>query len=175
MSTVAFYLSILLQQHTPTPNKEHLISTSLPPGVVPPLWGVFWRRLSDGRGCLPWDHLLPGSGAGWRPGGSHLWDSGGLHLSLHLPHSRHRAPLRLSVQLHGLPVIWDVPPLRHHGVSCQPRFRFMFIIILDSSWVCLSQSRTLWMISCLCSVPLSGLYVLKTSWSQRMVTCGPQN
>lgn len=100
-----------------------LISSSLlyPPlpllGVIPPVWGVFRRWHSDSDGCCPGSHLLPGGFVGWCSSGSYLWDPGRLHLTLHLPHACHRATLCLCVQLHGLPVSWDVPPLWHHGVS----------------------------------------------------------
>lgn len=87
------------------------------PGVVPPVWGVFSGWLSDSVGWCPGNHLLPGSCVWWRSGRSYLWDPGCLHLTLHFPHPCYRAAFCLCVQLHGIPVSWDVPPLWHHGVS----------------------------------------------------------
>ncbi|KAJ8341056.1 hypothetical protein SKAU_G00333470 [Synaphobranchus kaupii] len=38
-----------------------------------------------------------------------------------LAHPRHRAALRLPLQLHGLPVLRGLPPVRHHGLDCMRR------------------------------------------------------
>ncbi|KAI3358808.1 hypothetical protein L3Q82_015209 [Scortum barcoo] len=47
-------------------------------------------------------------------GRSHLRPPGRLHVPLHLPHPSHRAPVRLPLQLHGLPLCRGLPPVGHH-------------------------------------------------------------
>ncbi len=52
-----------------------------------------------------------------RAGGCCVRSAGGFHVTLHGAHACDRAPVRLPLQLHGLPVGRGLPPVRHHGVS----------------------------------------------------------
>ncbi len=49
--------------------------------------------------------------------GAGVRSAGGFHVTLHGAHACDRAPVRLPLQLHGLPVGRGLPPVRHHGVS----------------------------------------------------------
>lgn len=87
------------------------------PGVIPPFCGVFRCWHSDSDGYFPGHHFLPSCCFGWCPRGSNIRHPGSLHLPFHFAHPCHRATVCLLVQLHGLPVGRDIPPVRHHGVS----------------------------------------------------------
>ncbi len=86
-------------------------------GAVSSLRGVQQCGNDPCDGCASGCRVFSG-GVDWRyRGGRHLRDPGGLHVPLHLAHARHRASVRLPLQLHGLPVSGGVSSVRHHGVS----------------------------------------------------------
>ncbi|KAL0167395.1 hypothetical protein M9458_039239, partial [Cirrhinus mrigala] len=77
--------------------------------------GVRARGRGDGGRRVSGRGVFFRGGAGRSDGGRRVRSAGGFHLALHVAHACDRAPLRLPVQLHGVPVGRGLPPVRHHG------------------------------------------------------------
>lgn len=131
-----------------------LLSSSSPSGAVPSFRGVCRRWLGDGDGRRPRNHLLFGGCSRGCFSRSNLRHPGRLHLPLHLTHARHRAALRLRVQLHGVPLCWDVPPVRHHGVSGwkfqRKKRKKRFYLLFDFNTVSDLKFNVQWNVFCTC-------------------------
>ncbi len=91
-----------------------------PSGPVPPVGGVCARGRGDGGRRVSGRGVFLRGGAGRSVGGRRVRSAGGVHVTLHVAHACDRAPVRLPLQLHGLPVGRGLPPVRHHGVSLRP-------------------------------------------------------
>lgn len=91
---------------------------SFPPqGALQALSLFLWDADHQKCGCFCWSWKVLRGWAGRSFSGAEFWVHRRLHHALHQGHPRHRAPLRVPVQLPVLPHCRDVPPLWDRGVS----------------------------------------------------------